>query len=162
MSRLVLIIFVLSTTSVYATNSYFFHRLWCQSMSMTGAGVAHPQDTLSAAQNPAGMHFIKPGIDVGGRFLGTTREAALDCSGIGLCDTEVRDRSNQEIFLVPNFGYKKKSTGDLAFGISTYGNGGINTNYGRNTYSETAARIFGATPGTPGFPPRDTLGANFS
>lgn len=148
--------------SVYATNGYFSIGYGAKSMSMTGAGVAHPQDTLSAAQNPAGMYFVNPGFDAGGRFLGTVREASLDCSGIGLCDTEVNDRSNQELFLVPNFGYRKKSDGKYAFGISTYGNGGINTNYHRPIYTETAARIAGATPGTPGFPATETLGANFS
>jgi len=162
MRQLVFSFLLISSSFAYATNGYFSIGYGAKSMSMTGAGVAHPQDTLSAAQNPAGMQFVKPGFDVGGRFLGTAREATLDCTGIGLCDTEVSDRSNQELFLVPNVGYRKQSDGKFIFGISTYGNGGINTNYHRDIYSENAARIVGATPGTPGFPAQQTLGANFS
>ena len=162
MCRLVLFILLFSSSLVHATNGYFSIGYGAKSMSMTGAGVAHPQDTLSAAQNPAGMSYVEPGFDAGARILGTSREAELDCTGIGFCDTSVSDRSNQEVFLVPNLGYRRKSSGKFAFGISTYGNGGINTNYHRNLYTEAGARIAGATPGTPGFPPMETLGANFS
>ncbi len=153
---------LLSSSLAEATNGYFSIGYGAKSMSMTGAGVAHPQDTLSAAQNPAGMHFVDPGMDAGSRFLFTFREASHDCRGIGFCDTEVDDRSNQELFLVPNLGYRRRSDGPISLGISTYGNGGINTNYHRPLYDEAGARIAGLTPGDPGFPERQTLGANFS
>jgi long-chain fatty acid transport protein len=152
---------VLSPT-VSATDGYFMIGYGAKSVALGGATVSFPQDRVASANNPAGMALVPAGWDGGLRFLSGIREAELDCRGIGGCDTIVQDRSDRDLFIVPNAGWNKHLTDRLTIGLSTYGNGGINTSYGRALYDETVARIAGQQPGSPGFPSRGKLGADFS
>lgn len=133
-----------------------------KSIGLAGAGVASPQDRLVGAINPAGVGLVADGYDVGLRVMGAIRNASVDCRGILACDTVVKDRSARDLFLIPNFGWKKQWNENLAVGVSLYGNGGINTTYGRAFYDETGARILGGNPGDPGFPRTGKLGVDFS
>jgi long-chain fatty acid transport protein len=105
---------------------------------------------------------VPAGWDAGLRLLHGLREAEFDCRGIGACDTVVRDRSSRDLFFIPNGGFSKHLSDRLTVGVSVYGNGGINSHYGRPLYDETAARVLGLGPGTPGFPQAGKLGADFS
>ncbi|MDA0823920.1 MAG: outer membrane protein transport protein, partial [Proteobacteria bacterium] len=78
------------------------------------------------------------------------------------CDDVVEDRSSREVFVIPNFGWSRHLSERSSVGVSVYGNGGINTTYGRNFYTETAARILGGRPGDPGFPRTGKIGVDFS
>lgn len=153
---------LLQVAPVLATNGYFMIGYGAKSIGVGGAGVAFPQDRLAGTMNPAGMGLVPDGYDGGLRIVTATRNASIDCRGIGACDAVVKDRSARDAFLVPNFGWKRQLSDQFAVGVSVYGNGGINTTYGRAFYDETVARIMGGTPGTPGFPATGKIGIDFS
>lgn len=140
-----------------ATNGYFAIGYGPKSIGMGGASIAYPHDGLAAASNPAGMAFVEPGWDAGMRFINTPREAEINCRGVGACTQLVSDKSNRDLFLVPNFSYNKSLNDRMTFGVSVYGNGGINTSYGKALYIESVSRINGATPLAGG-----KLGVDFS
>ena len=133
-----------------------------KSIGVAGSGVAAAEDRLVGAVNPAGTQLVANGFDVGLRAIGAQRNGSIDCRGILGCNSIVRDRSSRTVFFIPNFGWKRQLSDDLALGVAVYGNGGINTNYGRAFYRETIARIMGGSPGTPGFPRTGKIGVDFS
>lgn len=133
-----------------------------KSIGLAGSGIAIAEDRLVGSLNPAAMAHVENGIDVGMRAIGAQRNGSIDCRGIFACDSIVRDRSSRTVFYIPNFGWKRAISDKLAVGVSVYGNGGINTSYGRAFYQETVARIMGGSPGTPGFPRTGKLGIDFS
>lgn len=153
---------VLWTVSSHATNGYFMVGYGAKSIGTAGAGVAYAQDTLAGAVNPAGMAYIEDGFDVGMRFIQFERKGSIDCRGIGACDAVIKDQSSREVFYAPNFGYRRALNDQWSAGVSVYANGGINSVYGRNFYTETIARITGEGPGDPGFPGTGKLGVDFS
>ena len=51
--------------TVSATNGYFTHGVSVAEKGMAGAGVAYSQDTLAAANNPAGMVWQGASWDIG-------------------------------------------------------------------------------------------------
>ncbi len=53
--------------------------------------------------------------------------------------------SDSNYHLIPEFGYNKMITNNLALGVTVYGNGGMNTNYGEDFYGGTANILGGST-----------------
>lgn len=157
-----LLILILGSPVAFATNGYFMIGYGAKSIGLAGAGVALPQDRLVGALNPAGVVQVADGYDAGLRVLAGIRNGSVDCRGIGACDAVIKDRSARDLFAIPNFGWKRQLDEDLAIGVSVYGNGGINTTFGRAFYDEALARILGGTPGTPGFPRDGKIGVDFS
>ena len=153
---------ILWSGQLLATNGYFMIGYGAKSIAVAGSGVASAEDRLVGALNPAGTQLVADGFDVGLRAIGAQRNGSIDCRGIFGCNAIVRDRSARTIFLIPNFGWKRQLSDNFAFGISVYGNGGINTTYGRAFYREAIARIMGGSPGTPGFPRTGKIGVDFS
>lgn len=145
-----------------ALYGYFLPAYGPKATGVAGTGVAMPQDRMVGAINPAGLALIEPGFDANVVLLHPQREARLDCTNIGLCDRAVSDRSKREFFAVPGFGYSRRWGERSTLGITMYGNGGLNTTYGRALYDEVAARIAGLNPGDPGFPSRGKIGVDFA
>ncbi|MEM7467423.1 MAG: outer membrane protein transport protein, partial [Pseudomonadota bacterium] len=152
----------LSAGSAHATNGYFMIGYGAKSIGLAGSGVAAAEDRLVGALNPAGLSLVSDGFDVGLRILAGIRNGSIDCRGIFACNSIIRDRSSRTTFYVPNFGWKRTLSDELDFGITVYGNGGINTTYGRAFYREAIARIMGGSPGVPGFPRDGKIGIDFS
>ena len=163
-SAQILALLILSTalSNAAAINGFFLPGYGPKSLAVAGTGVAMPQDTLTAATNPAGLALVKPGFDVHGLLLHPQREGELNCTGIGQCDQAVADRSKREFFAVPGFGFSRRWNARTTLGISMYANGGLNTSYGRNLYDETRLRIAGGHPGDPGFPTRGKIGVDLA
>lgn len=111
-----------------ATNGYFSHGFGVKSQGMAGVGIALPQDGLAAATNPAGMAFVGDRADVGVVWFRPMRGADISGTGGGCCNGafEGNDTNN---FLIPEFGYNRMLSPQLALGVSVYGNGGMNTDY---------------------------------
>lgn len=145
-----------------ALYGYFLPAYGSKSTGVAGTGIAMPQDRMAGAINPAGLALIEPGFDAEVALLHPQREARLDCTNIGQCDEAVGDRSKREFFAVPGFGYSQRWGERSTLGVTLYGNGGLNTSYGRALYDEAAARIAGQGPGDPGFPARGKIGVDFA
>ena len=158
---------VLPATAM-ATNGYFTHGVSVIEKGLAGAGVAYSQDTMAAANNPAGMVWQGASYDIGATLFSPRRSytstggpsipanvtcpaAAAGCPfSIGEGNQSID--SENELFLIPNFGYNWELGDDSTIGVSVYGNGGMNTEYKGGT----------AVLGQPGFPmqnPAGTFGA---
>jgi len=127
--------------TVSATNGYFTHGTSVAEKGLAGAGVAYSQDTLAASNNPAGMVWQGARYDIGAAIFGPMRSysakgapSAPAGSPCGPCPFSIGDGdqsidSENEAFLIPQFGYNWVLDPDRTLGISVYGNGGMNTEY---------------------------------
>ncbi len=139
-----------------ATNGYFTHGVSTLEKGLAGAGVAYSQDTLAAANNPAGMVRQGERYDIGAAIFAPMREysvegAPSDACFPGSCTFSIGDGdqsidSENEAFLIPQFGYNWMLDDDRSIGVSVFGNGGMNTEYKGGT-----ARFNVAPPGPPMF-----------
>jgi long-chain fatty acid transport protein len=135
--------------SAFATNGYFSHGYGIKAKSMGGVGIALPQDSLAAASNPAGMSMVGDRLDVGVDLFSPIRTATWTGAGAPIntvyatVTSNTDYKSGKNLFAIPEFGYTKMLGWDMAVGINVYGNGGMNTDYGKiaiaggtsNTYS---------------------------
>jgi len=113
-------------TSAYATNGYFSHGYGMKAKGMAGAATTNTDDAFAGANNPAAAAFAGNRIDLGLDLFSPIREATMgDWYGPG--DATVESDSN--LFAIPEFGYNRIVTNDLALGVTVYGNGGMNSNY---------------------------------
>lgn len=124
---------LLFVPQAHATNGYFSHGFGIKSQGMGGVGIALPQDALAAATNPAGMALIGDRADIGLSWFKPNRRASLSgtnhpLAGAGFSDGSFSGNGRDE-FYIPEGGYNKMVTPDLALGVSLYGNGGMNATY---------------------------------
>ena len=127
------------SASASATTGYFQLGYGAKAMGMAGATVSNPQDSLAASVNPAGMGMVGERVDAGLQFFSPgERSASLKTSVLG-ATYDVEDTSRRNLFFVPSLGFTSNINDKMTWGISMYGNGGMNTTYDRNLYDETAA-----------------------
>lgn len=116
-----------------ATNGYFAHGYGTKDDALAGAGVALPQDSLAAATNPAGMVLVGNRMDLGAALFSPHRQYTVSAISGGLGANGGTSGSNVEsdsnYFLIPHFGRNWMLDSQSSFGISVYGNGGMNTDY---------------------------------
>lgn len=115
----------------FATNGYFQHGYGNKAQGMAGAGVALPQDALAAATNPAGMVLVGNRIDVGMMLFTPDRATAVTGNATASNNVDY-DPNRDASFFIPEFGYNRMLNNNTSFGVSVYGNGGMNTSYGRS------------------------------
>lgn len=84
------------------------------------------QDGFAGANNPAASAFAGNRFEIGGSIFMPDREMSRTGTG-GMLDTRVR--SGKRAFLVPEVGYNQRLSDSLSFGLTAYGNGGMNTTY---------------------------------
>jgi len=147
---------VMTSPLAYATNGYFSHGYGMKAKGMAGVGIALPQDSIAAATNPAGMVMVGNRMDVGLDIFRPVRSSSTTGYSAGLGNppfqfipspggpgTSVEYSGNGDSsFLIPEFGYNKMINSDSSFGVSVYGNGGMNTSYG-----DLNSGTFGPAPG---------------
>lgn len=138
--------------NAYATNGYFSHGYGNKNKGLAGAGVAFPQDAMQAATNPAGMAMVGDRVDIGLAFFSPMREYSVKTAGagpfpLGLGTVE----SDNELFYIPHLAYNHMLSPNNSFGVTVYGNGGMNTEYPAE-----------ATPGGAGTFGAGTAGVNLS
>ena len=115
-------------TTAHATNGMFSHGYGMKAKGMAGAATTNTEDTFFGANNPAAAAFVGNRIDLGMDLFSPRREATMgNWFGPGM-DATVDSDSNY--FLVPEFGYNRMINSNLALGVTVYGNGGMNTDYG--------------------------------
>ncbi|MGB5832597.1 MAG: outer membrane protein transport protein, partial [Thiohalocapsa sp.] len=144
--------------SVCATNGYFSHGWGTKSKAMAGVATALPQDTLVSATNPAGMAFLGRRLDLGVSFFnpsprGYEANADFSTQSVPATDgvndfnvdfptggfiTPGRYDSDSDWFLIPSFGYNHPLNDRSSIGVSVYGNGGMNTDYGNAVWENFA------------------------
>lgn len=131
-----------ASLSLEATDGYFSNGYGTQCKAMAGACAARAQDALAAANNPAAMFWAGRRYDLGLNFFRPIRSFTVEGSPsgapgtFGLAPGQVE--SGSRLFLIPSFGANWRLGNDTSFGITLYGNGGMNTNYD--------APVFGSRP----------------
>ncbi len=133
---------LLCTSVAMATSGYFALGYGAKAMGLAGAVVSNPQDSIAAASNPAGMALVGERADLGVRFFSPIREAEISTSVLG-ASFDVDAKSRRNMFVIPSIGYTSQVNDRLYWGISVYGNGGMNSTYDRNLYDETSV-VLGA------------------
>lgn len=123
-------------TGAWATNGYFQHGYGTASKGMAGVAVALPEDTQSVIANPAGVALLGNRVDIGLGFFMPDRD--VTAAGGGNVPDGVYDSEN-ELFLIPDFGVNYKFTPDTALAITLTANGGMNTEYKTNPFVNFAA-----------------------
>lgn len=132
---------LLATTEASATDGYFAHGYGVKSQAMGGVGIALPQDALAAASNPAGLGLVGDRVDFGVTWFRPQRETQLvDTAGGTKAFDGDYDANDTENFIIPEFGYNRQINPNVTFGVSVYGNGGMNTDY------KKAVPLLGSTP----------------
>lgn len=106
---------------VFATNGMAPTGLGQVHKAMGGAAAGYAANTMSMASNPASASFINDGYDVGLELFKPNRTASAGATSF--------DGNGDELFLIPEGGYKKQLNAKTAAGVVVYGNGGMNTNY---------------------------------
>jgi long-chain fatty acid transport protein len=125
---LVLVLVVVVTLPGFATDGYFSTGYGVKQQGQGGAGIAFPQDSLAGAINPAGMVLVGDRFDFGVTWFRPIRNASI--TGNGLLGPEADfDASRKKNFFIPELGYNHLINPRLSFGVSIYGNGGMNTAY---------------------------------
>lgn len=122
----------------FATDGYFQHGVGTRSKGAGGTAIASPEDSLAIAANPASALSLGDRYDVGFEWFRPDRSATISGNAFGPDATY--DGNGAENFFIPEFGYIRQISPNLALGIAVYGNGGMNTDYDSNPYAR-----FGAT-----------------
>lgn len=130
----VLALSLLTASTAFATDGYFSHGYGVRTQATGGAGIALPQDSLAAASNPAGIAWTGNRIDGGLSWFSPSRSTDITGNGVpGVNGSyEGNDKKN---FWLPELGYTRQLNQDVSVGIAAYGNGGMNTDYGKNPYA---------------------------
>ncbi|MEK7801744.1 MAG: outer membrane protein transport protein, partial [Pseudomonadota bacterium] len=111
-----------------ATNGYFSHGIGIKAKGMGGVGIALPQDSLAAATNPAGMVLVGDRMDLGVDWFSPDRTTTWQNANFGVAKGDYNSGSKN--FFIPEFGYNMMLGEKMSLGISVFGNGGMNTDYG--------------------------------
>ena len=123
----------LAAPGAFATNGYFAHGYGTKSKGLAGGGSALPQDAMHAATNPAGMVFVGDRMDLGAAIFSPRREytvTGMPSGGAGTFPLEPGSvKSDKDYFLVPHFARNWMLDPASSFGVTVYGNGGMNTDY---------------------------------
>lgn len=137
------VIFALALSpTAQATNGYMSHGYGTKSKGMAGAGSALPQDAMISTSNVAGMVWLEQRMDLGAALFAPSREytqketSNLMNSGPAMpfgsrSDFTGTVESENDLFLIPHFGYNHPLDDVSAVGVALYGNGGMNTSYNR-------------------------------
>ena len=139
-----LVVGIVSITAARAnaTDGYFANGYGTNYKAMGGAGVALSLGTQAPATNPAAMAFLGQRYDVGVELFNPNRQFSVTGSPSGYPGTfglaPGTVESGSRYFPMPSIGANWKIGENATFGISAYGNGGMNTNY--------AAAVFGVNP----------------
>lgn len=118
--------FMLALTSpAQATNGYFSHGYGTKAKGRGGVSIAIADDSMAAANNPAGFANLGNRFDAGFDAF-TPKRGAQRTGGF-----DFNERSDRNLFVIPDLGFSYRATRDLTVGVTVYGNGGLNTDYQR-------------------------------
>ena len=114
-----------------ATNGYSPTGFGTANKGLAGAGVAFPQDALAGATNPAGLVLLGDRLDVGAALFAPDRGFTADPNGGPPFPTIPAGNydSDNDVFLIPHFGWNRKLDDRSSIGVLLGANGGMNTEY---------------------------------
>jgi long-chain fatty acid transport protein len=112
--------------SAQATNGLQMPGYGIKAFGMGGVGIALPQDSVTAANNPAGFALIGDRLDVGADLAFTKAGATVYGSDLG----------DVGFVVIPEGGYSTTLQDGLAVGVSVFGSG-LHVDYGKPVLTPT-------------------------
>lgn len=134
----ILVLALLVTPAVFATNGYFVHGIGTGSKAMAGATVALPQEALDAETNPAAGVFVNRGYSFSLALFNPNREYTITGNPsrvpqtFGLAPGTVASKS--KYFPMPAAGFNFRPNDVSALTVNFTAHGGMNTDYRTNTF----------------------------
>ena len=125
--KLILAMIAAAPLAAQATDGYFANGYGMKSIGMGGAAIAVAMEPFGGAVNPGAMTFLDSQWQVGISWFSPHRSAERTGSGQAGIDGSVDSGSTN--FFIPEFGVNWKYSPDVAFGVTVFGNGGMNTDY---------------------------------
>ena len=136
---------VLIALPAFATDGYFSNGYGVQHKGMAGAGVALAFEPMSAATNPAALGFLDSQMEVGVAWFSPDRDYTVTGSPSGYPGTfglmPGKVVSGSKSFFIPDVGVTWRLRDSLAFGLTLYGNGGMNTDYQAPTFGSSPTGV---------------------
>ena len=139
---------LLAAASAQATDGYFANGYGLKAIGMGGAAAAVALEPFGGAVNPGAMSFLDNQLQLGAAWFRPERSASRTGSGAWGIDGSVESDSID--FIIPEFGVNWRYRPDLAFGVTVFGNGGMNTDYPGGQIPAASA-CAGLNPGQPSY-----------
>ena len=115
----------LACGSALATNGYFPHGYGIKAKGMGGASVAMTDNAFAGANNPAVAAWAGNRAELGLDLFMPQRSMERVTTG----QPTVSATSDSTLFYVPEFGFNRTINDQMGWGVTVYGNGGMNTDY---------------------------------
>lgn len=128
----------LMVSSAMATDGMFGNGTGARNKALAGAGVANEKDATAMSLNPAGLVHSENQLNISASLFSPRRENEGEYNGAPGAVVE----SDSQYFVIPNIAYSHRVDGNTVFGLSMYGNGGMNTDYpyaGTNPFGGTGS-----------------------
>jgi long-chain fatty acid transport protein len=145
---------LLAAPLAHATDGYFANGYGLKSIGMGGAAVAVALEPFGGAVNPGAMSFLDTQFQIGAAWFSPDRSASRTGSGTpdgtptGGWGIDGSATSGSTNFVIPEIGFNWRYRPDLAFGITVFGNGGMNTDYpGDQIPAQSVCAGFNPNPG---------------
>jgi len=132
-------------TDAKATEGYFQHAYGVRHKALAGAGAASVEDATGISINPAGLVGIGNQLNMGVSLFSPQRW--YDARGGGQAATG-KHKSKRRLFAIPTSAYVQQLDGQSAIAVSIFGNGGMNTTYGRVNHAAPCVGASGILCGT--------------
>lgn len=123
---------VMAVGTANATDGYFSNGYGTAAKGMAGSGVAAPQDTQAAVNNPAGVRALGNRFDASLSLFSPIRKYNATSNQTFIADYQHKSSSN--LFYVPSAG-ASWDMGDYSLGLTMSANGGMNTDYSTTVFS---------------------------
>lgn len=124
--RATIALLIMRPLSSWATDGYFQTGYGQKVVAMGGASDGLVTGAMGGADNPASIAFSGESFSIGGSFFVPHRSAARFGNTYGLNGSAT---SKDDNFVIPTLGFNAPINQRLSFGITVYGNGGLNTDY---------------------------------
>jgi long-chain fatty acid transport protein len=134
-----------------ATDGYFSHGYGMVAKGMGGASFAVTGNGFGAANNPATMAFSGDAFEIGVDLFSPHRDAGRT-GAPGFVGLDGSARSDSNYFAIPELAYHRMLNANMSWGVTLYGNGGMNTDYPGGQLASPGACGPATGPGT-GFNP---------
>jgi long-chain fatty acid transport protein len=137
-----------SMAAAHAGGGYFMLGYGPIAKQMAGATTALVGDAYAGSSNPAKWLAAGNRVDIGGEFLMPYRRVErIGASGADSIHN-FATTSSKDVFILPEAAFSRRVNDRLAFGVTLYGNGGLNTEYRGNNGVPGSAGL----PGVDGTP----------
>jgi long-chain fatty acid transport protein len=114
-------------TSAMATDGMYGNGTGARNKALAGAGVANEKDATAMSLNPAGLVHSENQLNISASLFSPRREHEGNYNlGVG---APAVVESDSQYFVIPNIAYSHRVDGNTVFGLSMYGNGGMNTDF---------------------------------